>query len=188
MVRRWLFRQTARSLGGRCVLLLAATVLLGITGCDADPGPKRATDTRTLTAPTNTAPRMGERDAVVAAYKEFWVALQTLDEKPEGRWDEHLTEVAVNPQLRISLQAARFQALNEEETYGQVRARISDVEIDGAIATVKDCQDASHSGVADAKTGEHKTVGIAHNPVRAQLKHHDGSWKVADIHYPGGEC
>lgn len=188
MVRRWNSRQTARTHGGRCVLLLAATVLLGITACDADPAPKRATDTGTLTAPTNTAPRTSERDAVVAAYKKFWVVLQTLNEKPEGRWDERLAKVAVNPQLKISLQAARFQALNGERTYGEVRARISDVKLDGATAKVTDCQDASHSGVADAKTGEHKTVGIARNPVDARLKRHDGTWKVADINYPGGEC
>ncbi|MFB9729835.1 hypothetical protein [Haloechinothrix salitolerans] len=122
------------------------------------------------------------------AYKQFWVVLQSLDEKSETRWDEQLAEVAVNPQLKISLQAARFQSLNGERTYGEVRARISGVEIDGATAKVTDCQDASHSGVADAKTGEHKTVGIARNPVEARLKRHDGTWKVADINYPGGEC
>jgi len=54
---------------------------------------------------------------------------------------------------------------------------------------VRDCQDASHSGQADAATGRARTVGVAHNPVEADLvRGADGHWRVSRISYPGGSC
>lgn len=72
--------------------------------------------------------------------------------------------------------------------YGQIQPRISDVRIEGERAVVTDCQDASHSGQADA-SGQPRTVGLARNPVSGTLhRGTDGEWRMARIDYPGGSC
>lgn len=61
--------------------------------------------------------------------------------------------------------------------------------LDGARAVVTDCQDASHSGQADATSGEPRTVGVARNLTAGTLERGpDGTWRVTRIDYPGGGC
>jgi len=56
-------------------------------------------------------------------------------------------------------------------------------------ATVTDCQDASHAGQADARTGKPRSVGVARTWVDATLVlGGDGVWRVSEINYPGSRC
>lgn len=186
-----MLRTASRPRGGglRSAAVIAALLALA-AGCDTAPADdnKRNPD---LSAPLNSgaAPAQNAEDQVVAAYKEFWQRLRYVEDEPQDEWKAYLGEVAVDPQLRISLQATRFQKLNGITLYGDVAHRITDVEINGDKATVDDCQDASKTGQADAKTGKRKTVGVARDPVRAAMKRIDNeTWKVSKITFAGGEC
>ncbi|RJQ77673.1 hypothetical protein D5S17_14725 [Pseudonocardiaceae bacterium YIM PH 21723] len=86
-----------------------------------------------------------------------------------------------------------YEQLQQSGTtlYGTVEPHLKSVEVvtNGSAAKVIDCQDAGHSGQADAASNKAKNVGVARNPVNALVKRDsDGHWKVADIAYPGGEC
>lgn len=172
---------------------LGAVALLATAagGCDSAPGDAVVPPVSDVDAPPATsAPAQSERDAVVASYEEFWDRHSRLRDRPASSWRGELAEVAVNPQLKITLQGMRFNRANGITTYGTVRPRITKVIVEGNTATVVDCQDASRAGKADLETGEKKTVGVPRNPVRARLERvtDSGEWKVAKITFPGGDC
>ena len=108
---------------------------------------------------------------------------------------EHPPQLAVTAGLRLGdgehrLGAAPIaqQRAHGISLYGQIHPRISDVRVEGKRAVVTDCQDASHSGQADA-SGQPRTVGLARNPVSGTLhRGTDGEWRMARIDYPGGSC
>lgn len=177
--------------GGLQTTLIAAVLITALTSCDTDPDSGGRNGNPDLSAPSassGTTSVETEREVIVADYEEFWVRLRYVEDKAESTWDRYLAEVAVDPQLKLSLQATRFQKQNGIALYGEVRSRISDVKVDGDKATIVDCQDASESGQADATTGKKKTVGVPRNPVRARLELDHDQWKVAKITYPGGDC
>lgn len=177
--------------GGLQATLLAAVLIAGLTSCDTAEDNGGSGGNPDLSAPPESngmTSGEGEREAIVAAYDEFWVRMHGVPHEPESTWDDAMDSVAVDPQLKITLQGMRLAKERGVTSYGEVTSRISDVDIDGDEATVVDCQDASESGQADAESGEKKNVGVERNPVEA-LMHRDGSrWKVAEITYPGGEC
>lgn len=171
---------------------LGAVALLAVAvgGCDTAPEDPIVPPASAVDAPPATsAPAHSERDAVIAAYEEFWVRLRYVEDKPLKEWQSYLGAVAVDPQLRISLQATRFQKMNGISLYGEVAHRITDVDIDDDTATVEDCQDASETGQANAETGDRETVGVRRAPTRARMERSDtGEWKVAKVTHPDGGC
>ncbi|MBA0127267.1 hypothetical protein H0B56_17085 [Haloechinothrix sp. YIM 98757] len=166
--------------------------MLVIAGCDEMPD--RDGHDSDVQAPTSseltTRTEQNDRAAVIEAYDRFWARTHEVPHEPESEWEESMAQVAVDPQLSTTLQGMRFQHEDGVTSYGHVRSRVSEVEIDADEAVVVDCQDASESGQADLDTGERKTVGVERNPIRARMERDtgDGRWKVAEITYPGGEC
>jgi len=171
--------------------LVSAALLALVVGCDTAPADDNGR-TPDLSAPSsaNTTRAQSAEDQVIAAYNEYWTRSHQVPHRPLGEWDEAMAEVAVNPQLKTTLQGMKFARRDGVTSYGEVTARIQDVKIDGKRATVVDCQDASKSGQADLKTGKKRTVGVARNPVEARLKidSADGAWKVSKITFAGGDC
>lgn len=181
----------SRRPGGRRMSLVAAVLLAALTGCDtADGGSNANPDLTAPTVTTATTSEIADRDAVVAAYDEYWVQTHEVPHQPLSTWRKAMAEVAVDPQLKTVLQGMRFARDVGITSYGSVTSRVSEVAVNGKVATVVDCQDASNSGKADLKTGEKRTVGVARNSVRARLERDptDGTWKVAQITFPGGDC
>jgi hypothetical protein len=132
-----------------------------------------------------------DRAAVLAAYQEFWRVGRTFDrDYPPAQWRAVLSQVATDPVLSRAVSGAQLQRQNGTVLYGQVIPHPTVTSLDPAgQARVSDCQDASHAGQADAKTGKPKTVGVAHSPVRAiLLRGTDGRWRVSDVEYVGGRC
>lgn len=129
------------------------------------------------------------RQEVERAYIRFWDVSHPIDQLPPDRWRPTLEQVAVDPILTRLVEATRIQRDHGIKLYGQVVARVADIDVVNDKATVRDCQDASQSGQADASTGTRKTVGIPRNPVKASLvRDEDGVWRVSLIEYPGGTC
>ncbi|MFI7123761.1 hypothetical protein [Amycolatopsis sp. NPDC049868] len=162
-----------------------------LVGCGGGAG-QVSPSASNLSAPPQAASSAGqdERAAVEAAYSAFWSRTLQTDDEPEDTWRAAMAAVAVDPQLTTTLNAMRAQKQAGIEVYGDVTARIQSVQIDGASAIVRDCQDASRTGQADSTTGDPKTVGVPRNPVSADLKRDssDGRWRVAKVAFPGGTC
>jgi hypothetical protein len=128
-----------------------------------------------------------DRQAVEAAWAHYWAVYETFESKiPQGRWDSTIAQIAVDPIRAQILKAARADRIIGVVLYGQVVPHpYWQVPINGkATATIGDCQDASHAGTMFARTGQKRTVGVAHNNIRATLvRGSDGRWRVKQIEY-----
>lgn len=163
-----------------------------MVGCGGGSDPALSPSPTNMSAPSQVPGASGpdDRAAVEAVYTDFWVRTFHTGVMPEDRWHGAMSAVAVDPQLTTTLNAMHAQKEAGLAVYGDVTARIVSVRIGDTSATVVDCQDASRSGQADARTGDRKTVGILRNPVTANLTRDktDGRWKVNQVTFPGGVC
>jgi hypothetical protein len=169
-----------------------AALLAGLTACFvllvACSPPSTAPDTSQTRTDLPSAAPGDERAKVTASYERFWSTSWSLGAGPPEEWEPQLRLVAVDPQLIQLLEGYRLQRERKITLYGQVVPHVTSVEVGGDQARVRDCQDASQAGQADATTGQRKTVGVARTPVDARMVRVNGAWKVAQITYPGGEC
>lgn len=178
----------------RIAAIAAIAVLpIAVIGCSGDesalpPSTRPAAPAQSSASASASAP--GQQAAITSAYNNFWFRLSHADEKPEDTWHDALAAVAVDPQLSDTLKAMHQQKQTGVTVYGDVTARISSIVVHGDTAKLVDCQDASRSGQADVRSGDHKTVGVSRNPVNASLQRDrsDDQWKVARIAFPGGTC
>lgn len=177
--------------------LIAAPVLvlvtvMGIAACHGEPDSSPPSTIPNTTVPTEsqTATPVSDRDAIEAAYTRFTSLSSDLDRQyPQEQWRQVFGEVATDPALTTVLANITAQREGGVTTYGELIPHVSDVSIDGDQATLRDCQDGSHAGQADAATGERRTVGVEHAPVVAELvRGEDGMWRVSHVEYIGGEC
>ncbi|MGO1052971.1 hypothetical protein [Crossiella sp. CA198] len=153
----------------------------------SSPPPAKSSPVTQQASPTNTSPDASA--AVTAVYHDFWQLAGTIDKRPEPEWQPSLSKVAVDPQLRRMVQGLGLLREQSVVLYGTTTARITGVEVAGDRATVQDCQDASTSGQAEAKSGKPKTVGVPRNPVTTTLlRGTDRQWRVADVVFGGGAC
>lgn len=177
------WRIALRSLGGWVAVLLCGA------SCSSTPSGVPPLSNTSVPTSAATSAHRPERDIVMDAYTQFWPRLHEAAGAPESRWAELMRDVATDPQLSRTLGALREQRAQARTLYGVEVARVTNVDVSGERATVKDCQDASQAGQADANTGDRKTVGVARNPVSAALvRGPDGKWRVSEISYPGGTC
>jgi hypothetical protein len=186
-----------RALRRRLVgLMVVGTVLLAACerGESAPAGSARPSLPGSTASGTSAAtPTTGaaEQAAVERAYREFWRLQAVFDSRyPESQWRQVLGRVAVDPELTRSVSGARLQHRQGIRVYGQVYPRPTVLPVNGrALATVRDCADASHAGQAEASTGRPRSVGIARMPLLATLvRGGDGRWRVSDLRFPGGAC
>ncbi|MFE6612010.1 hypothetical protein [Amycolatopsis sp. NPDC057786] len=175
-------------------LISSGVVILLSAGCGGDGAPTSST-APTLSAPTQAPSTLmssgqDQRQAVEAAYTQFWPRSLAVPNSPEDTWRDAMAALAVDPQLSTTLEAMRRNKLVGVKPYGDVTTRINSVDVRGDQATVQDCQDGSRSGQADATTGDRKTVGSPRIPIHAQMVRDmaDGRWKVSQLDYPGGPC
>ncbi|WP_158684532.1 hypothetical protein [Amycolatopsis orientalis] len=183
--RRW--SQLVALAGAALAPMLVASCSGGDAPAPAS-SPNPSAPSQTPSAPS--ASGQDQRQAVEAAYTQFWPRTMHADDNPEDTWHDAVAAVATDPQLTTTLNAMRYQKQAGIKIYGDVTARIVSVDVTRDTAKVVDCQDASRTGQADAKTGDRKTVGVPRNPVNASLKRDtsDGQWKVAQVSFPGGTC
>ncbi|WP_157357441.1 hypothetical protein [Amycolatopsis nigrescens] len=176
------------------VLASAALAPMLVAGCSNGDAPA-PTSSPNLSAPSQApaAPSSSgqdERQAVEAAYTQFWPRSLAIPTTPEDTWRDAMAAIAADPQFSTTLEAMHRNKQVGVKPYGDVTTRISQVEVRGDQATVIDCQDGSRSGQADATTGDRKTVGSPEIPIHAQLARDGagGQWKVSQLAYPGGPC
>lgn len=170
---------------------LLAISLLAVSGCDGTDSVSSDSTATPQSASTLPPPASAveQTAAVEAAYRRFWSVSWDVDKQPPARWRSLLASVSVDPQLTRLYAGTKAQRAAGIRLYGRVVPRPSVGRIGGGRAEVTDCQDASHAGQADARTGAPKTVGVARAPVTASVVHgSDGGWRVAEVRYRGGSC
>jgi hypothetical protein len=72
--------------------------------------------------------------------------------------------------------------------YGKPVLHPEPVAVRGSVATIRDCQDSSRAGIADARTGHRDTVGVPRTLVVTTLKQADATWKISTIDFRGPKC
>ncbi|WP_157494825.1 hypothetical protein [Kutzneria sp. 744] len=170
---------------GRTTLCLV-TVIAFAAGCGAS---STATPTGSAQLPATSTSVQDTSSTIEHAYVDFWTISNKFVHDDPAAWSSELAAVAVEPQLTRMLNNLDILRSQNVAVYGETREYVTKVDVDGAAATVTECQDASGSGQADARTGEKKTIGIARNPVTSHMQRGgDGKWRVSEIAYPGGTC
>jgi hypothetical protein len=203
---RWLAVVTG--LGRRAA---AVAVLALVAACEPSPTPPAAGRSEHASAPSSpsasasasasasgsrsgsgSAPASaeGQVEAVEVAYRRYWQVSRDLDQRyPRRAWRRVLAQVAADPALSLVLARTAAQTRNRTTLYGAVVPHPTVALHGPAAAGVRDCQDASRAGQADAVTGARRTVGVARNLVTAQLiRGGDGRWRVSSVSFPGGSC
>jgi hypothetical protein len=194
---RVLNRRVATALG----LVGALLTLIGCTSSGGHPVESSGAQSSNSTSasPTTSAPapttssmdpaarEAADRRAVEAAWNQYNDVYDTFESKiPPSRWNSSIAQIAVDPIRAQILKAARADRIIGVVGYGYVVSHpYWQVPINGKpTAIMGDCQDASHAGSMVAKTGQKRTVGVAHNNLRATLvRGSDGDWRVKQIEY-----
>ena len=177
----------------RVLILAVAAVAVAAAACDGPPSPGASSvssgaGSRQPQA-TSSVTTESERTAVEAAYRKFWEVSWDVDKQPAVLWRPLLATVYVDPELTRLYAGTKAQNTAGIQLYGKVVPRPSVLRLAGGRAEVRDCQDASKAGQADARSGTPKTVGVARAPVTASLvRGPDGVWRVSDVRYTGGSC
>jgi hypothetical protein len=183
-----------RALPAAVLAAQAALSVVVVAGCRATTAESTTPTVRVSAPPATSWQRSDEaadRRAVEAAYRRFWLVTWTVDrDHPAADWRTVVATVAVDPELGLVVSGTRQLRLSGLTLYGRPIPHPTVMPVNGGdMARVRDCQDASHSGQADAATGRARTVGVARNLVEAVLvRGADGRWRVSRISYPGGSC
>jgi hypothetical protein len=141
------------------------------------------------TPPSSSTTPSSIKHAVKAAWTDYWHVYDTLPKPPRSKWKPLVSKVAVNPIRKELLVATRKSAKDGLSVNGRTVLHIKSVKLNsgGKTATLMDCQDDSHGGSVDVKTGRQVTTGIPHNLIRGTLtKGQDGRWRVKQIGYLSG--
>jgi len=167
------------------VAALASAVFVTISaGCSGD-GSKVALPYKTTSAPVRRASAPpSAKDAVKAAYTTFWDASDRALAGPPEQIRSSLRDYSTGSYLDFQVRELVLQQAEHKGPWGKVVLHIRNIRIKGAKATVRDCQDASHAGLADTRT--HKLIpgtrGTKGRNLQAQLTQGgDGRWRISDL-------
>ena len=155
----------------------------GGVALDGTPPPSAAATTRAptadQTAPTTDAP-VSEEDKALAAYREFYRAMNQVAAEPGSDVEATLKQVATGNQYAVSVRKTRDMWDEGRKGYGSTVVHPSVASLTGDRAVIHDCRDTSKTGEIVIKTGEKKTVGFAEDSSVSKLSKVDGVWKVSD--------
>ena len=101
-----------------------------------------------------------------------------------------LAPYAIDPELKSLLRGMATADRKGQAFYGEdkPRPRLLRMSAQKGVAVVDDCQDSSHSGLANRKTGQRLTVGVKRNHVVVTMHFTDGLWRVAFVSYSKTKC
>jgi hypothetical protein len=137
------------------------------------------------------APSPAATAQIVAAYTAFFPALTAAEPQSQARAAAILAPYAAQPyQGHVLTQMAWYRA-HDEVSWGYVIPHVTNVQITGGQAIVRDCQDASNAWLVSTVTGRviPGTVGCARTYLIAVLtRGSDGRWRLALLAHVGGQC
>lgn len=176
----------AESAGFRSAMPLAAALLAATTSVAACTGNSAPSPTTAAAKPaasaTSTPSTPTDEDAVLAVYRELYVAGPRAEHAPSAKRRAILERVAAPPLLDTMLKGITVLRASGRVTWGQPVLHTFDVRVQGDRAALHDCQDARKAGQADDRTGKRLTHGMpATHMVAALIKGADGAWRVAKV-------
>ena len=131
------------------------------------------------------------RDAVIAAYTAFFPAVGQALQSPPERVRTILENNASGGYLDFEIRQLMDHQARHLEPWGRAVIHVTKVELHSDTAKVHDCQDASHAGLAEART--HRLIsqsrGNAHRNLIADLTlGSDGRWRLTDLKQYSAPC
>lgn len=181
--------RVAACLGTGLAILLA-------TGCSGSSGgiaqPLASTTSAPISSsPTSSAAPGSVSQQVLAQYRAFWSALTPASRAPASEREAMLSPYTGNPELDSLLRAMREADGKGTVFYGRdvPRPAISSVSSVHRVAVIRDCQDSSHAGNKDRRTGRRLTVGVSRHLVVATMNlGPDAQWRVVSVSYERAKC
>jgi hypothetical protein len=173
-------------------LLVGSLLVVTAAGCNGtskgvgiEPPP-----TNTTTQPATATSTPSVQDAILAQYRAFWAKLTTISKMPAAGRRAALTAITVDPELKSLLAGMAATDAKGQVFYGAdiPRATTASISPDGNRAVVDDCQDSSHAGNADRRTGQRLTVGVARNHVVTTMSRSANVWKVYFVSHTKTPC
>lgn len=181
--------RTGRGSGAHgCGLRVLSTVLaLGLASAGCGRGRSDANSSTRVSlgvASSRGQVSVHSKSAVIEAYRGFFPGVGRALQAPSDRVRGILTDLASGSYLDFEIRQVVDHQARELEPWGQPVIHITAVELRPVTATVHDCQDASHAGLADRRT--HLLVpqsrGNAHRNLIAYLTlGGDQRWRLTDL-------
>lgn len=160
---------------------------VSLAGCSGLPEPAPAADVPVIAGPPEEVARdPAPQREIREVYGGLWQNSWRLQDQPRAEWGSVLERSAADPLREQLLERKQQDQQTGTRLWGRVTTHIRDIEVRGKGATVLDCQDSSQAGRLEASGA--KTVGVARNPVTAQLDRTPAGWRVTAVAYPGGGC
>jgi hypothetical protein len=158
--------------------------------------PPKATPSGTAASPSLSPSPTSARQAAIAAYLGFWTAGSQAERTANAaRARAILAPYVTTSYLKYMISSMRPYWRRHEVAWGRNIEHIKKVSIvtstnGSKAAIVIDCQDASHSGLASARTGKviRSTLGPRHADLYASMALVSGRWRVAHITFVGNSC
>lgn len=130
-----------------------------------------------------------ERELAETSYREFVEVLSQADSLPDATRKHHLSKYMIDPQLSHVLKIVKQHKADNIGTYGSTIVRVRDVDIQDGHAVVRDCQDATKTGLRNTMTDKKINRGVASRHIEATLsKGPDGRWRVSEYNLLKGGC
>ena len=172
-------------------VLVGSLLLATAAGCNGNSkgvGIKPVATGSTPTVTSSATPSL--QDQILTQYRAFWAQLTPISRMPAPNRRAALAKFTVDPELKSLLAGMAATDAKKQVFYGAdiSRATNASVSPDGKRAVIDDCQDSSHSGNADTRTGQHLTVGVARNHVVVTMTQASGVWKVYFVSHTKTPC
>jgi hypothetical protein len=156
------------------VLISGALTLLGVPAC----GEPAAERDKPKPVPAD--------QQILAQYRKLWTeTIPAATAATASARKPILAATMTDPAL--SDVVTRYQNLEKagRRSYGRIIPLRQAVTVSGKTAVVDGCLDESNSGVANRKTGQKLTKGVATSPVRLTfVEGPDGLWRVSKTAFP----
>ena len=178
---------------GPCALVVAAVVLAaGCSGSARSPGATDVPSTGSPSAPTSASSTPTTDQAVILRnYAALWGALTPASRAAAGRRRALLAAYVADPALSSLLRGMVAEDKRGRVFYGRdrLRPKLRGISVAQGVAIIDDCLDSTASGVADRRTLQPLTVGVARNHVVSTMHLLPNvGWRVVFITYPKTPC
>jgi hypothetical protein len=170
---------------------LATGGIAFIAGCGGG-GHVTVSDSTTDSASPTSSPSISAsaQQQALDQYRAFWAALTPASRATAAHRRAMLAPYAADPELKSLVDGMAQDRAKGRVFYGQpvVRASVTQFSEARGIAVVRDCQDATHTGDKDVRTGRVLTKGTARNLVVATLHKLAVGWRVVFVSFPSQSC
>jgi len=176
------------------MLALSAAALFVTSACGGQPAASLPPKATPLTAPAGSgaaSPSDSPARAAARAYISYFPVLKAAEAVPPARAKAMLAPYAAQPYLgKVLAQMASYRA-QDEVASGYVTPHVTKVTVNGRLAEVYDCQDASHATLTNTRTGKvtPPLKGSARTHLIASLaRGSDGRWRLTSLAHVSVPC